>query len=247
MSPRLAHSDAKHGADPRRANPRTARLLGRSWPSEYLRSEQSMKRPTHREDTLDPRIERSRSLILQAAVAELGEVGYGAFTIESVAARSGVAKSTIYRHWSDKLALIANAFETFHEQQGPDIASGSPRERAERIVHHVAEVVGHSIFSACIPALIDGAERDPRLRKFHHRFQKEARQPLIAVIAEGVVARDFPSDIDPEIAALALLGVIFYRRLMSSAPFDPERASELVATVLGAHVGGRSERHPSLA
>jgi AcrR family transcriptional regulator len=45
----------------------------------------------------DPRVERSKQVILRAALAELGEVGYGAFTIESVAARAAVGKSTIYR------------------------------------------------------------------------------------------------------------------------------------------------------
>ena len=146
-----------------------------------------------RKPAVDPRIERSRELILQAALDELGEAGYGAFTIESVAARAGVGKSTIYRHWSDKLDLIRDAFLTFHEQQGPDLASGRPRDRVERIVRHVADVVAGSTFSACIPALIDGAERDRDLRRFHHRFQAEARRPLIDVIAEGVAAGDFPA------------------------------------------------------
>lgn len=185
----------------------------------------------------DPRIERSRQLILRAALEELGEVGYGAFAIESVAARSGVAKSTIYRHWSDKLSLISDAFRTFHEQQGPDIVTGSPRERLDRILRHVAEVTGESIFSACIPALIDGAERDPGLRKFHHRFQLEARKPLIAVIAEGVASGDFPAHVDPELAAWAFLGVIFCSRLMSREPFDPQRAGALIETVLGVSPG----------
>ncbi|MGH2346073.1 MAG: TetR/AcrR family transcriptional regulator [Chloroflexota bacterium] len=204
-----------------------------------------MKGAKHVDTTVDPRVERSRHLILWAALDELGEAGYGAFTIESVAARSGVAKSTIYRHWSDKLALIADAFQTFHEQQGPDITTGSPRERLERILRHVAEVIGKSIFSTCIPALIDGAERDSGLRKFHHRFQVEARKPLIAVIAEGVAAGDFPAHVNPELAALAFLGVIFYRRLMSPETFDPERASELIDNVFGVLPrtrGGRSRK-----
>ena len=183
---------------------------------------------------VDPRVERSRAVILEAALAELGEVGYGAFTIESVAARAGVGKSTIYRHWPEKLGLIADAFQTFHQQRGPDIASGTPRERVERVVRHIAEVVVGSTFSACIPALVDAAERDRDLRRFHHRFQKEARRPLIGLIAEGVAHGYFRADTDPEIAALALLGVIFYRRLMSTDPFDPKDARRLVAAVLGA-------------
>jgi TetR/AcrR family transcriptional regulator, regulator of autoinduction and epiphytic fitness len=182
---------------------------------------------------VDPRIERSRLVIRRAALEELGEAGYGAFTIEAVAARAGVAKSTIYRHWSDKLDLIADAFETFHEQEVPDVQLGSPRERVQLLVGHVAQVVVDSTFSACIPALIEGAERDSRVREFHHRYSAARRQSLIDVIAEGVAAGDFPAGLDPELAALALLGPIFYSRLMSAGPFPPERARELVATVLG--------------
>jgi TetR/AcrR family transcriptional regulator, regulator of autoinduction and epiphytic fitness len=184
------------------------------------------------ERQVDPRVERSRRVILEAALEELGEVGYGAFTIESVAARAGVGKSTIYRHWSDKVALIADAFQTLHEQRGPDIAGGTSRERVERIVRHVAEIVVGSIFSACIPALIDGAERDRDLRRFHHRFQRDARRPLVALIADGVARGDFPASTDPELAALSLLGAIFYRRLMCSEPFDPQHACALVEAVL---------------
>lgn len=201
-----------------------------------------MQGAKHLDTTVDPRVERSRQLILRAALEELGEAGYGAFTIESVAARSGVAKSTIYRHWPDKLGLIADAFQTFHEQRGPDITTGSPRERLDRILRHVAEVIGKSIFSTCIPALIDGSERDPNLRKFHHRFQIEARKPLIAVIAEGIAAGDFRARVNPELAAMAFLGVIFFRRLMSPEPFEPERAGELIDTVFGASPASRDSR-----
>ena len=125
----------------------------------------------------DPRVVRSRQVILQAALEELGEAGYGAFAIESVAARAGVGKSTIYRHWPDKLALISAAFQTLHEEMAPDIVSGTPRERLVRILEHVAALLEDSNFSACMPALIDAAERDAGLRRFHHRFQREARRP----------------------------------------------------------------------
>jgi TetR/AcrR family transcriptional regulator, regulator of autoinduction and epiphytic fitness len=182
---------------------------------------------------VDPRIERSRSVIRQAALDELGDVGYGAFTIESVAARAGVGKSTIYRHWPDKLALIADAFETFHEQMVPSLEGGSPRSRVERLVRHVAEVVVDSTFSICIPALIEGAERDSRVREFHHRYSAERRRALIEIIAEGIASGDFSSHLDPELAALALLGPVFYRRLMSDEPFAPNSAGALVEMVLG--------------
>ena len=184
-------------------------------------------------DAVDPRVERSRQVILQAALDELGDVGYGTFKIESVAARAGVGKSTIYRHWPDKLALIADAFETFHVQMVPSTETGSPRERIQSLVRHVAEVFVDSTFSVCIPALIEGAERDARLRRFHHQYSAERCKSLIDVIAEGVEAGDFPAHLDPELAVLALLGPIIYCRLMSGTPFKPERVADLVDTVLG--------------
>lgn len=190
-------------------------------------------RASSTKSAVDPRIERSRQVILQAALDELGEVGYGTFRIESVASRARVGKSTIYRHWPDKLALIADAFETFHLQMSPNPETGTPRGRVEAMVRHVAEVFIDSTFSVCIPALIEGAERDARLRRFHHRYSAERRQSLIGVIVEGTANGDFLPGIDPELAALALLGPIIYSRLMSGVRFDPKRAPDLVALVLG--------------
>lgn len=182
---------------------------------------------------MDPRVERSRAVILEAAVQELAEAGYGGVTIEAVAARAGVGKSTIYRHWADKLDLIADAFETFHEQWVPDLGTRPARECIELLLGHVAEVVVDSIFSRCIPALIEGAERDPRVREFHHRYSATRRQALIDQITRGIQRGEFRADLDPELATAALLGTLFYRRLMTGEPFEPAQAAALVSTVLG--------------
>ena len=181
---------------------------------------------------LDPRVVRSRMVILRAAVEELADVGYGRVTIESIASRAGVGKSTIYRHWPDKLALIADAFETFHEQMVPDLGDLPVREAVALLIRHVAEVVVDSTFSRCIPALIEGAERDRRVREFHHRYSAERRQTLIDLIARGVARGELANGIDPELATTALLGAIFYRRLMTAVPFDPDAAAQLADLVL---------------
>jgi len=184
-------------------------------------------------DRVDPRIERTRIVVRRAALDELGDIGYSAFTIESVAARAGVAKSTIYRHWPDKLALIADAFETSHEQMVPSIETAIARERVTALICHVAEVLTDSTFSRCIPALIEGAARDSRLRQFHYRYSGERRRSLTAAIQQGIATGEFREDIDADLAAQALLGAIFYRRLMSDQALEPSRAGDLVVTVLG--------------
>ena len=181
----------------------------------------------------DPRIERSRQVILRAALDELGEAGYGAFTIESVAARAGVGKSTIYRHWPGKLALIADAFEAAHQHAAPPLDGLTAREALERLLRHVAEVVTDPAFAAPIPALIEGAERDPRLREFRHRYSALRRESLTSLITQGIADGEFRDCADTELAAQALLGPIFYQRLLTSEPFDPGRAGELITMVLG--------------
>src|SRR3954469_3557262 len=161
----------------------------------------------------DPRIERSRRVILEAVLEELGELGYGALTIEGVAARAGVGKSTIYRHWPGKLELVEDAFRTLKAQALiPD--TGSIRDRMVAFLEQIARLVQESTYSACMPALIDAAERDPQVRAFHCEFSAERRAVLVDVLEQAVAAGDLPSDADPDLLADALIGPILMRRLM---------------------------------
>lgn len=187
--------------------------------------------------SVDPRIERSRRVIRRAALTELAEAGYGGFSIESVAERAGVGKSTVYRHWGNKLTLIADALETLNEQPAPDAPDtdgGAPRQRVERLLGHLAEVMAGSSFSACVPALVEAAEHDATVRDFLHRYSARRRQALVDAIADGIASGHFPPDLDPDLASLALSGAIFYRRLMTDEPLDPDLVPGLVGSVLGA-------------
>lgn len=195
-------------------------------------SETSVASGLHRAELVDPRIERSRLVVRQAALIEFAESGYGGFTIESVAARAGVGRSTVYRHWGSKLALISDALETLNEQPAPDLSAASPREGVELLLRHLSETLADSAFSACIPALIEAAEHDPTVRDFHHGYSAQRRRTLVDTIAAGIQSGDFRSQIDPELASLTLAGALFYRRLMTGEPFDPGQIPELVDTVL---------------
>lgn len=192
-----------------------------------------MDTPAAAEELVDPRVERSRRVICDAALTELAEAGYGGFTIESVAARAGVGKSTIYRHWGGKLELIRDALESFNQQPPVDAhEADGPRARIERLLGHLAQVLAESTFSACVPALIDAAERDPAVRDFLHAYSARRRQALVDALRAGVQAGDFPPGLDPERASLALSGALFYRRLLTGRPYDPDQVTQLVDIVL---------------
>ncbi len=187
---------------------------------------------------VDPRIAESRRRVLTAALEELAEVGYGSFAIESVCRRSGVAKSTLYRHWPGRLPLIADALRSLNEQPGSAAAGGpladqSPWQRVVEIVGHLITAFNGSLVAACTPALLDAAERNGELRDLFHAYNAERRQTLVDALVALVDAGDFPRRFDPELAAAALAGAVMYRRLMTSAPLRPDDAEALASTVLG--------------
>jgi TetR/AcrR family transcriptional regulator of autoinduction and epiphytic fitness len=183
--------------------------------------------------TTDPRIAHTRRVVQRAALSELAAVGFGAFTIEGVAARSKVAKSTIYRHWDGKLALIADALETLNEQPVPAPADGSAREQIASLLRHLADALTDPVLSPTIPAMIEAAERDSTIAQLLHEYSDRRRRTLVEVISAHIASGELASTLDPELAALALSAPVFYSRFMTGQAFPPERIDDLIDAVLG--------------
>lgn len=179
----------------------------------------------------DPRVERSRRVILEAVLDELVVAGYGDLTIEGVAARAGVGKSTIYRHWPGKLALVEDAFRTLKAQVLVPEA-GTLREKVIGMLEQIAGLVVESTYSACMPALIEAAERDPQVRDFHCAFSRERRAVIVDLLRDAVDSGELPAGSDPELLADALVGSIVLRRLMLHEPLDPKMVPLLVDQIL---------------
>jgi AcrR family transcriptional regulator len=184
----------------------------------------------------DPRVSHSRRVICRAALEEFATVGYAGFRMEAVAARAGIGRSTLYRHWRDKSALIADALETLNVQPDPDreLVGGTARERVELLLVHLGRALTDSAVSACVPALVHAADNDASVGEFFQRYSAQRRQRLTEVIAEGVANSELSDRIDPESASVALSGALFYRRLMTADTVDVDFIRGLIDTVLGA-------------
>lgn len=186
------------------------------------------------ERDVDPRIERSRTVILEATLDELADVGYGAFTVERVARRAGVSKATIYRHWDGKLELVSDAVALLkHMVQPPD--TDDHREKIVGLLRGIAEMLADSRFAACVPAVVSAAERDPALREFHHRSSTQRRAFVVGLLGEAQAAGHLDPDCDTALLAELLVAPIFFRRLMTPTPFPPDQIDTLVAAVLDPH------------
>ncbi|HUQ62859.1 MAG TPA: TetR/AcrR family transcriptional regulator [Acidimicrobiales bacterium] len=170
-------------------------------------------------------------MIFSAALELLGEVGYGGLTVEAVAARAGVGKSTIYRHWSGKLELVEEAIRTL--KLGPiELTTGSVRDRLVEVLTELATNMADSTWSSCLPAIIEAAERDPEVLSIHRRFAYERRQQLVDLLAEGVSRGEVRRDTDLALLAESLIGPIVLRRLLLHEPLDPAHVPVLVDQLL---------------
>jgi AcrR family transcriptional regulator len=157
----------------------------------------------------------------------------GSVTIEAVAARSGVAKSTIYRQWPSRVGLINDAFQEL-EPPVTICSGGDVRTRIVHVLEDLAEKTLTSTWSSCLPSLIDAAQRDPEARELHGRLACAGRQTLVDLLTEGVANGELPADLDPDLVAEALAGPILLRRLMSLPPFEPRQVQRLVDQLLPA-------------
>lgn len=183
-------------------------------------------------EELDPRVERSRRVILPAALEVLGEMGYGGLTIEAVAARAGVGKSTVYRHWCGKVELVEDAIRSLKTGVAWP-AAGPVRARVVDAVRQIARAMEDSTWSTCLPAIIEAARRDPEVMAIHQRLAAERRQLLVDLLGDGVRSGEVSPDADLGVLADCLVGPILLRRLVLQEPFDDAAIAQLVEQVLG--------------
>lgn len=184
---------------------------------------------------VDPRIERSRELVIAATIELLGEIGYGSLAIEGVASRSGVAKSTIYRHWPGKDELVADAFARLREQAQSVPPPGPLDERLTTMLRALAlkSLDPDWRAAACMPAMIDGGAHCPKVAEECARVAEERAKPLVQVLQDGIDSGELPAGTDASVLADALAGPIILRRLFHRTPFDPDQVPALVGQVVG--------------
>lgn len=158
--------------------------------------------------------------MLDAAADLIGEVGFGRTSIEAIAERSGVARSTIYRHWSDRPELLIDAIDCkIAPVQMPQ--TGDLRNDLVTIVGELAERMG-SEGGPMMVSLMAEARRDEKFAVLFDRFVG-ARFGRIKSIVESAVDRgDLPADVDSAQMVEDLVAPVFFRAFSRRGPLDEE-------------------------
>jgi AcrR family transcriptional regulator len=179
---------------------------------------------------------RSERAILGATRALLAEVGVRGLTIESVAARSGVAKTTIYRRWRDKdeLALAAIWNDLVSGMEAPrDV--GNTRAELASFVDPVVTTLREPLINTVMRGLTSEIAGDAELSRTYREQIIEPRiAQLTALVARGVERGDLRPDTDVRLAHEMLIGPVMYRLLYSGQPLDDRFGSRVADALLRA-------------
>ena len=168
----------------------------------------------------DPRVIRSKASIIEACAALIAEEGFSGVSIEAVASRSGAAKTTIYRHWPSREALLAEAFGVCAEAALPSPDTGSLREDLRVVMGSLAVKLNDGGWCSAIGSLADAASRDAELERLHQATLSNGRRPLTAILARAVERGDLPDGLDVEDAVALIAGPLFYRALIARQAVD---------------------------
>src|SRR5580704_17841994 len=186
-----------------------------------------------REESPDPRVLVSRERVLTTTLDLLTEAGLDELTIDEISRRSGVAKTTIYRHWPNRSALVIDAClrMTDGEEVPPD--TGSLEGDVRAILTNIAELLATTRWSSIVPSIVDVAEHDPVFADIHSRIQRGHAAPLRSALDRAAVRGEIPSTADRDAFTAALLGPLFYRRWFSREQIDAEFLEMIVQTTVG--------------
>lgn len=173
--------------------------------------------------------------ILDATLAALAEQGYG-FSVDEVAQVAGVHKTTIYRRWETKPALVAAAAERLVEAEIAVENTGDPVRDVTALVVAVARALRTRVGAQMLRAVVAAAADDPQLVDVTRGFLDGRYEVAAAIIREGQRSGVVPADVDPVLLWRAMVNPLHMSAICDVTTTDA-MARELARIVLG-EVGG---------
>lgn len=170
--------------------------------------------------------------MFDAARALLEEGGYPAATIEAIAARSGVAKTTIYRRWPNRGALFVDLMGRLTETELPAPVGRDPL-RGLNLELRTAGANADRVPGRLMVSLLGEAQHDPEVRAaLLERVLLPRREVRVRAIRRAQDSGMLRRDLHPHVAVDLLWGPVFYRMLVRHEPVTPGFVTQVFESVM---------------
>lgn len=187
---------------------------------------------------VDPRVLRTRSDVLKAARSVLNEEGWERVTVSRVAQRSGYARTTLYRHWPQRLDLLRDLISE-EARLAHTVPTGDLRADlvAELDAFRRAVVSG---LGRVIVAIGQQARDDAELADLNRSMRIDGGWVLDELVARAVASGDLRSGQATDAAVALLVGPVLFRYLLEDGgDLDREFVESVVDSFLDANRSGR--------
>jgi AcrR family transcriptional regulator len=183
---------------------------------------------------MDPRAARSRAAALTAARVLLIEQGWPGVTHVAVAERSGIGRTTLYRHWPDTPSLIRDTLghhiAVAHTEPTGDLRADLLAELgASRAMLH------EPVTDRAIRVVVERAAVDAAFAETKDALYRAGTQVLRDIVDAGKQRGDLPARLDTDLALDQLFGPLFFRRLVANQAIPDGYVPEVVDAFLRAH------------
>ncbi|GCE31587.1 putative transcriptional regulator, TetR family protein [Dictyobacter alpinus] len=179
----------------------------------------------------DKRVERSKAKVLAETYRQLALNGISGVTIEGISRHSGIPKTTIYRHWPSRSALLIDACSRFGSvPEVPDVGSLQGDMRA--LLIDLAERLQTANWNSVYPSIIDAAERDSVIASMQTAMQKSFMTPFEIVIERARARGEISSRQSTDDLVAILVGPLFYQRWFSKQKIDSSFIDTIIDLVI---------------
>jgi AcrR family transcriptional regulator len=176
--------------------------------------------------------------IIEAALTELADAGYGRMSMEAVARRAGVGKAAIYRRWASKEAMVLSIMADFADRTVPIPDTGTLHQDIADFVAHASALRADPRAIRIFTDLTAESTRNPRLAQMMRTTGEEPRRAAAAkMLARGIERGELPADLDLDLAVDCMVGLAYLRPRtpwQPGDPIDPDTTGRLAGVILAA-------------
>jgi AcrR family transcriptional regulator len=172
--------------------------------------------------------------ILEAALAMLADGGYAGFRLEALAARAGVAKTTVLRRWPSKPAVAVAAVERLALQTVDLPESGSLRGDLHALLTSAVNVFTHGD-GRFVPRLMRESGNHPEIADLLQTVIHTRRLAYRRVLGRAIARHELDPDVDQDVIIDLLVGPIWTRLLITRDPITDALIDEIVDVIIRAY------------
>ncbi|MGN9838569.1 TetR/AcrR family transcriptional regulator [Nonomuraea sp. H19] len=184
------------------------------------------------------RTARVRAAVLEATQDELVEHGFHGLTMDQVAARAGVGKTTVYRRWGSPAGLVTDLMTELADQSSPHADTGSVEDDLRVNAQAVCRAVNDGRLGATFQAMIAAATCDEQAATALRAFFLRRIEEWAGVVELAVGRGELPAGTDGMEVIRAVSAPLYYRLVVTREPVTPEAAEQSVRRTLAAARAG---------